>query len=301
MATAAEPQPAVLPLPGGSDGASVRVRPLLTGVVKGPPAMFHREEGRLAALRVLGIGVPERDMVRLPVPAFLVEHPSAGLMLVDTGLHSSVASAPHQNLGRIFLFAFKGLEMQPDQAVAAQLRALGHDPAEVRTVAMTHLHGDHASAMADFPGATFVFSSREWEAAAGDGPLHGYVKRQFDHAFDYRTIDFAGRDVDSYATFGRAADLFGDGSVRLVATPGHTHGHVSVVLRLRERDLLLCGDAAYSMRTFRDSHMPGRVEDEHLFRRSLRELQLFVRQAPDTVVVPGHDMEAFEALDPLYE
>ena len=300
MATAAEPRPAELPLAGGREGATVRVWPLLTGVLMGPPAMFHREEGRMARLRAVGVGVPKRDLIPLPVPVFLVEHPSAGLLLVDTGLHTSVASAPRQNLGRLFLMPFE-VEMKQDQAAAAQLRALGREPGDVRTVVMTHLHGDHASAMAEFPDATFVFSAREWQAAGGDGPLHGYVKRQFDHAFDYRTIDFEARGIDSYATFGRAVDLFGDGSVRLAFTPGHSHGHLSVVLRLRDRDLLVCGDAAYSMRTFRESHMPGRLEDEHLFRRSLRELQLFVREAPDTVVVPGHDMEAFRSLDPLYE
>ncbi len=48
MATAAEPRPAELPLPGGRKGATVRVRPLMSGRLSSPPAAFHREEGRLA-------------------------------------------------------------------------------------------------------------------------------------------------------------------------------------------------------------------------------------------------------------
>ncbi len=299
--TAAEPQPAQLPLPGGRDGATVRVTPLLTGTALSPEAWIHREEGRMGRLHALGIRVPREHWLRVPVQAFLVEHPGAGAVLIDTGFHVSVASAPSESLGRVGTLAFKGIEMTAAQAVPAQLRALGIDPGAVGTIVMTHLHLDHASGVSDFPGATFVVSGREWEAASEQGQLHGYSKRQFDHAFDWRLIDFEGAEVDSYATFGRAVDLFGDDSVRLLFTPGHTHGHLSVLLRLRERDLLACGDAIYTMRALHESHPPARMEDEHRWRRSLRELQLYVRDHPDTVVVPGHDLAAFEALEQVYE
>ncbi|MEX2195426.1 MAG: N-acyl homoserine lactonase family protein [Thermoleophilaceae bacterium] len=299
--TAAEPQPAALPLPGGRDGAAVQVTPLLTATSACPEPWLHREEGRLGQLHALGLRVPREQWLRIPVQAFLVEHPGAGPLLIDTGFHSSVAAAPRSSLGRIGSLAFRDIEMTAAQAVPAQLRALGIDPGEVKTIVMTHLHLDHASGVSDFPGSTFVLSSREWEAAGEQGRLHGYVKRQFDHAFDWRTIDFEGADAGGHATFGRAVDLFGDGTLRLLFTPGHTHGHLSVLLRLRERDLLVCGDAAYTLRAFEQSHPPARMEDEHRWRRSLRELQLYVREHPDTVVVPGHDLPAFEALERVYE
>jgi N-acyl homoserine lactone hydrolase len=76
---------------------------------------------------------------------------------------------------------------------------------------------------------------------------------------------------------------------------------MSVVLRLKERELLVTGDAAYTMRTVRDSEQPWRADDEHLFRRSLREIQLYARETPDAVIVPGHDMERWRELDPVYE
>ena len=157
-------------------------------------------------------------------------------MLVDTGFHPSVAVTPHEAFGRLAGFVIKDVRMEPGQAVPAQLRALGIEPAEVRVVVMTHLHSDHASGIAEFPESTFVVSSAEWEAAGRAAALKGYWPRQFDHAFDWRTLDFESPDAGSFATFGRAFDLFGDGSVRLVFTPGHTAGHLSVVLRLRDRD-----------------------------------------------------------------
>ena len=96
-------------------------------------------------------------------------------------------------------------------------------------------------------------------------------------------------------------DLFGDGSVRIVFTPGHSLGHCSVILRLKDREALLTGDAANTMRTIEDSILPFKMEDEHLFKRSLREIQLYLRGTPDALVIPGHDMKAWRQLDPLYE
>jgi glyoxylase-like metal-dependent hydrolase (beta-lactamase superfamily II) len=300
---AAEPQPAVLPLPGGRTGASVKLHPLLSGVAKSPPAWIHREDGRLAKPHALGIGVPKSEYLDIPIVAFLVEHPAAGAVLIDTGLHPSCAVDPKQNLGRVGTLAFPGLTMKPSDAVTEQLRVRGVQPADVKLVVMTHLHIDHASAMSEFPNATFVFSAREWEAATdARNWQHGYRTRQFDHGFDYRTLDFEGAaGSDSYATFGRAFDLLGDGSIQPVYTPGHTHGHMSVVLRLAgDREALVAGDAIYTRHALETGHRPFRIEDEHFFGRSLREIQLYAETRPDALVIPGHDMGAWRELDPVY-
>jgi N-acyl homoserine lactone hydrolase len=295
----AEPQPASLPLPGGREGATVRLHPLLAATGKGPSAYFHREEGRLAPLRAFGVG---SETIDVPYQAFLVEHASAGRILIDTGFHPSVAVDPKENLGRFGARVFAP-EMEASDAIPAQLRSRGIDPGEVKTILMTHLHGDHASGISEFPGATFLISQQEWdEASTVSQPWrHGYVRRQFDHAFDFRTIDFGGSAVESFATFGRGVDVFGDGSVRLVFTPGHTLGHMSVILRLKEREALVAGDAIYSLRTLETGHKPYLMEDEHLFERSVREIQIYAKETPDALIIPGHDMDAFRGLNPVYE
>src|SRR5919197_1776698 len=90
-----------LPLPGGSDGTGVRVHPLRTAEMLAPPAFLQRPGGPLGLLRGLGLHVPRARWIRLPIPCFLVEHPTAGPFLVDTGLHASVATDPAENLGRV--------------------------------------------------------------------------------------------------------------------------------------------------------------------------------------------------------
>jgi N-acyl homoserine lactone hydrolase len=298
MTTAAEPLPAVLPLGGGQEGAAVRVIPFLSATSLAPPAYLHRVAGRLSGARALGLGVSRSEYVRIPIQSFLLVHPGAGPVLVDTGLHPSVAVDPKKNLGRLSAMAFKDIEMEAGDAVPPRLRAMGIDPHDVRAVVMTHLHTDHASAISEFGDATFVFSLAEWEAAGEPGGARrGYVRSQFDHAFDYRTIDFDAPEIDSFATFGRAVDLFGDGSVRLVYTPGHTRGHLSVIARMAGREALLAGDAVYTMRTLREGTLPWLIDDEHLFKRSLREIQLYAEQTPGALIVPGHDLEAFRAAE----
>jgi glyoxylase-like metal-dependent hydrolase (beta-lactamase superfamily II) len=297
LAAAAEPQAAALPLPGGRDGARVRVHPVTTGTALYPEDAFYGRGGRLAALHSLGF---RSERVEIPIPAFVVEHPGAGLMLIDTGFHASLAVDPKPNMGPILgrLFTPK---MGPQDGLPDQLRARGFEPRDVKIVVMTHLHVDHASGVSQFPDAMFIVTAREWRAATEEkGLTAGYVKRQFDHAFDWRTVDFDGDEVNSYVSFGRTLDLFGDGSVRLAYTPGHTLGHMSVVLRTAGPEFLVVSDAAYTWRTLKESVLPYGAHDEHEFKRSLREVQRFIEQKPDTVVCPGHDLDSFQALDPVY-
>jgi len=300
MATAAEPRPAELPLKGGREGANVKLAPILTATVSGPIQWFLRDEGRMAKLRGFGIGVPKDQWVKAPIQCFLVEHPGAGTILIDTGFHASVAVKPRSNLGLVGSVLYRDIDMRPEQAAAAQLRDRGIEPATVGTVIMTHLHPDHASAIVDYPEATFLVSSAEWEAASDGGQRDGYVKRQFDHGFDYRLIDFDSNDANSFSGFARSFDVFGDGSVRVVFTPGHTLGHMSVVLRTAKAEVLVAGDAIFMHRTLHDDHLPHLVADEHLFRRSMREIRQYRKETPDALVIPGHDWEAWQKLDASY-
>ncbi len=289
------------PMPGGSEGATVAVEPLLCGRVEAPRT-FVEGSTHFATARMLGVGTPRSHWVALPVPAYLVHHPSAGSFCVDTGLHPSIASRPAENLGGM-LARFAKPSLEPGQDLQGQLRARKIDAKSIRLVVMTHLHFDHASAMSEFPGATFVLSDAEWTAATTDSRplLRGYRPAHYDFAFDYRTLSYDSDAVSSYATFGRTFDLFGDGSVRLASTPGHSAGHQSVICRLRDRDLVITGDAIYTRAQLDGAPEPPRPLDRHNWRRSMRELQHFARTYPEAVILPGHDPEHWGTVEPRYE
>lgn len=258
--------------------------------------------GRLVTLKLARALLTGKNAVTIPVPAFLIRHPSAGAILVDTGLHPSVATDPKENFGS--LARFGDLTLEPGEDVPSQLRERGLDPGEIPVVVMTHLHLDHTSAISEFPNSTFVVSEAEWNFAA-NGPkplLNGYRRAHFDYAFDYRTVDFNRANVNSYAGFGRTFDLFGDGSIRLAYTPGHSAGHTSVIARLAERDFVIGGDCVYVEGQL-DGSEPGqpRPQDAHNLRRSLQELRLFHRQYPDAVITPGHDPDFYARVEQRYE
>jgi len=302
MAVHAEPRSLKTPLPGGRDGATVTVEPMICGHFNSPRVIQSSPSGEVGRLKLLrSTGDDARS--RSPIPAFLIRHPGYGPVLVDTGLHPSVSSDPVENLGRFANWFYRpGLDT--GEGVSAQLRGKGIDPASIRLVILTHLHLDHASAISDFPDATLVVSAAEWEAAtSGAFPIfRGYRRAQFDYAFDFRTADFGGETVRSYATFGRTIDLFGDGSVRLAFTPGHTLGHQSVIVRLADRDMVISGDALYRIEQLEEgSDSPGVMADAHNYRRSLQEIRLFHRQYPDAVITAGHDPGFYENAPARYE
>jgi N-acyl homoserine lactone hydrolase len=301
MSVHAAPRPLETPISGGEPGATVSVEAIVTGRFRSPAILHSSPGGQVGNLKVLKSARGENEPV--PIPAFVIHHPKAGPILVDTGLHPSIASDPSENLGRFGTWFYKP-EIQPGEDLPSQLRERDIDPSTIRLVLMTHLHVDHASAVADFPEATFIVSAAEWKAATtGLLPMtRGYRRQQYDYAFDFRTISFDGDNVSSYATFGRTVDLFGDGSVRLASTPGHTAGHQSVIVRLKDRDMVISGDAIYLEDQLEQSaDLPGRMQDEHNFKRSLQEIRLFRREYPDAVITPGHDAAFYENAPAKYE
>jgi glyoxylase-like metal-dependent hydrolase (beta-lactamase superfamily II) len=303
MDISVEPHPLHEPLAGGTRGATVAVEPLIAGHVDFAREMMVSPGGRFVTAKLakaLLLGSKENVV---PVPAFLIRHPSAGAILVDTGLHPSIATDPKENFGTLATRSGKPT-LAPGEDVPSQLRKLGLDPGEIPIVVMTHLHIDHTSAISEFPNSTFVVSENEWQAAAhGSSPLlNGYRRAHFDYAFEYRTVDFNRDSVDSYASFGRTFDLFGDGSIRLAYTPGHSAGHMSVIAHLAERDFVIGGDAMYVLGQL-DKSVPEapRPADAHNYRRSLQELRLFRSQFPDAVITPGHDPEFYAGFEKRYE
>jgi N-acyl homoserine lactone hydrolase len=301
MAISVEPQPLNEPLAGGTAGASVIVEPLIAGHVDFPRQMMVSPGGPLLTLKLLLALLRGKPPHVVPVPAFLIRHPSAGAILVDTGLHPSVTSDGKENFGGL-ANRFGKPTLKAGEDAPSQLRSRGLDPGEVPVVVMTHLHIDHTSAISEFPRSTFVVSAPEWKAAEKGGIGDGYRRAHYDYAFDYRTVDFSRAEVSSYATFARTFDLFGDGSVRLAYLPGHSAGHMAVICRLSQREFVIGGDAMYVIGQLDGGEpLPPRPQDAHNFRRSLQELRLFARQFPDAVITPGHDPEFYSGLDRRYE
>jgi N-acyl homoserine lactone hydrolase len=236
------------------------------------------------------------DALRAPCLAFVVRHPSAGAVLVDTGLHPDALVDAAADFGFPMSVLFKGIR-PVDASFDTQLRDAGIAPDEVEHVVMTHLHVDHTSGMRLLPRATFTCARQEWAATRRRfAATKGYVARHLPPGSRMRLVDVQ-RDGRSYGPFARTLDLFGDGSIRLVSTPGHTPGHLSVLVNVANRPMaLLVGDAAYTLRGIEDGVLPMLTDDDERSRTSMRELRDFAHANPDAILVPTHDPDAWRSL-----
>lgn len=274
-------------------GPGVRVHPLMTARMKAMPAFYERPGGPkpLAIARGFGLHIPRSRWTWVPIPAFLVEHPTAGPILIDAGLHELVATDVGAALGRLGKLVFI-IDMKPEWSVPAQLRARGVDPASVQAIVMTHLHFDHASGLSQFPGATVSVDAREHAKAIKGNPLEGFMPH---------LLKTPGQQWRMLPGDDDEIDLLGDGTIRLLSTPGHTPGHRSVALRLSSGgDLLLTGDAAYARRTIDDNLLPLLTWNDDAYRASLAKVRTWTSDHPGAPVIPGHDPDTWATLDAVY-
>lgn len=214
----------------------------------------------------------ERLKLVLPAPAYLIEHPREGLMLIDCGFDYN--HLPDAMKG--------GIAQSPAQRLTRQIGRLGYRPEDVRRVLISHLHFDHAGQMTDFPGAVFSMRESEWRAAVP--PSRG----------DYLSQDYQGaRQLDfDYLPEDGDCDLFGDGSIICLDTRGHSPGHTSFLITLPNTGkVLLTVDAA---------HLPQYFETEKYYqdawsipaaRRSVQKLRKLSEECD--MVLFGHDPAMF--------
>ena len=207
-------------------------------------------------------GEPPEARIRFPVPAYLIETADERI-LVDTGLHPRGARDPEGYYGRPF-------ELEQEQDITEQL-----DVSTLTRIVLTHLHFDHAGALALLPSSIpIVVQRREWEAGQDADAIARNFFLPRDYALDDREVILVDGDHD----------LLGDGSIELLLTPGHTPGHQS--MRVGE-DLVLGVDVAHFAATLDDLRFPSFADDFGAQAQSAARLR-GLRDAGATVI-PGHD------------
>ncbi len=218
----------------------------------------------------------------VPVPFYLIRH-EQGDVIVDGGNPLAVARDPHAHWGQL-ADVFE-VHMSEEEHCAAQLRRHGFEPESIARIVQTHLHIDHTGALGHFPGAEIVVHASELDSARAAHPL----------ARGYASADFEQPDLDWHPFTGEL-DLFGDGSVRLLPTPGHSAGHVSLLLELeRTGPVLLTADAVDNRAQWEGSQSPRSLHSAEEADRSRERLREFSEEK-EPLIVFGHDPRNFAAL-----
>ncbi len=209
---------------------------------------------------------------RIPVLSYLVEHPK-GRVVFDTGLHPEVRTAAEQRLGGLaHLFA---TELPEGTALDERAAAL---TGRVDLVVCSHLHFDHCGGNALAGDVPVLVQRDEWHAAHGGDPNAGYLEVDYDTGQEVRLLD-------------GEHDLFGDGLVTCLPTPGHTAGHQSLRVRTGDREVVLTGDACYFRETIETGRLPVFANDPEEQHRSLARLRALGSAGAHLVF--GHDPEQF--------
>ena len=242
--------------------------------------------------RVLDVLRDRNWAPRLPITCWAIEHPE-GLIVVDTGESSHANDPGYQPRWHPFVRTSERRWVEPEEEVGAQLRGLGHDPGDVRWVVMTHMHGDHAGGIGTFPDSEIVMSAREAKMAfARDGVLNGYLKSHYPDWLDPRGVEF---DRDPWEGFDASVPLTDDGAVRLLPTPGHTLGHLSVAVEQGDHIVLITGDAAYSERALLEGIVDGVAQSGGAHRDSTERLRELCRRRK-VVALLTHDPDSSRRL-----
>lgn len=240
------------------------------------------------------ITLMDRDWTdALPIYAWLIEHPE-GLIVVDTGESARVDEPGYLPRWHPYFRLGVRASVQPEEEIGPRLTALGFPPEDVRWVVMTHLHSDHAGGLAHFPRSEIVVCRAEFDNAKGfAGKARGFLPQHWPPWFSPRLYDF---DERPFGPFPRSLRLTETGDVRVVATHGHTKGHVSVVVDEGAHSVFFAGDTSYSQALMVDGAIDGVASDLRAARQTLERIREFTRDQP-VVYLPSHDPKAGERLD----
>lgn len=180
---------------------------------------------------------------------YLIHHTSNVWLLWDTGVTDAIAGKPEGPPP-----TNGAPNWRKPKTLAAQLEALGVKPSDIKYVAISHTHPDHIGNVEMFPQSTLLVQKAEydWPLPLGVGrfkPEHPVTKLEGDH------------------------DVFGDGNVTLISTPGHTPGHQSLLLKLPKTGaLLLSGDAVHFKDNWEHRRVPAGNTSKELTLASMNKI-----------------------------
>ncbi|GAB2869470.1 N-acyl homoserine lactonase family protein [Nocardioides pacificus] len=237
------------------------------------PRLFPFRSGHIELPTAFFLG-GEEGRTRAPISCFLIEHPD-GLTIFDAGFGRRF-SRPDGTP------ADGHIDLPDSELLDRQVAAAGFDPAEVSRVVCSHLHTDHAGGLDLFPQARIVVQREEW-AHATTADDRAYHRPEFETGQDVETVD-------------GEHDLYGDGTVVLVPTPGHTPGHQSARVRAATGVAVLAGDACNLTRAMDLLRIPDHAHSEADYRSSL---QWFADERDaGHHVFPSHDPDFWAGVTP---
>ena len=225
--------------------------------------------------------------ITIPISMWVIDHPK-GLVVYDTGNNAAISDGKcksHWAAGNC-----EGLKpsQKREDVIDAQLKKLGHSPDKVKAVITSHAHLDHIGNIKLFPKAVHVMQKKELYQA--------WWPEKFQRAGDVFVMgDFDGPARDfNYLELDGDYDLFGDGSIVILSTPGHTLGHQSVRVKLASGRTIVMAQDAIWMQENLDGYPAGLNYSVKDYTNSVHRLKM-IRDLEGADLYFGHDQEQYKA------
>ncbi|MEH6450475.1 MAG: N-acyl homoserine lactonase family protein [Oleispira sp.] len=178
----------------------------------------------------------------MAVPCYVIEHPTEGTLVWDAGLNDKFSS--EENGVEIYQGAFN---LIVNKTMQSQLQEIGIDADKVTYFAPSHLHLDHSGNANYFANSTLLMQKVEYDIAFSDD-----AKK-----YDFDINNYSALKASKYIGLQGDYDVFGDGSAVILSTPGHSPGHQSLYLKLKETGpIILSGDLYHFEKNRRDYGIP---------------------------------------------
>ncbi len=236
--------------------------------------------------------------IRFPANVALIEHPTEGLYLFDTGYSENFREQTQRMPSAVYRW-ITPVTIDAQSTAAARIKTAGFRISDIRTVIFSHFHADHIGGAKDFIYSNFICDSLSLGQLNQQSPW-----KQLRHGF---IASFLPRDIDSkitdYRTFKKQSlpfqgleksyDLFGDQTAYLVPLPGHAYGHIGLLVYVGGRWKFLVADAVWTHAAYRDFHLPSRLAqmiflDRHEYKKTIRALHYISREKPELDIIPCH-------------
>jgi glyoxylase-like metal-dependent hydrolase (beta-lactamase superfamily II) len=246
--------------------------------------------------------------IRFPAMFALLEHPSLGPMLFDTG-YSFQFFKETRSFPNRFYRMMTPVTLLEEQLAVCQLKECSIRPQDIQRIFISHFHADHISGLNEFPRAKFTYLAHAYESICNLKGLralsHAFIPGLIPADFSERSNPISEKDVCSLpselAPFKFGYDLFGDESVFAVELPGHAVGQLGLVCRDTNGSIyFFIADAAWLSRSINTDQSPDAAanwlfSEPECYINTLHQLHILHQNNPDIHIIPSHCAETLAA------